>query len=258
MAVILPDLPLTETVVIEMTNAFRVENKLAGVVPNTALRIAAQAYADYLARTGTFAHTADGRQPADRAQIAGYRYCIVAENLALNQSSRGFEARDLASRMVEGWKNSPPHRASMLQPLVTEIGVGIAQSPEPDPKFLTVQLFGRPATFKYEVHIENRSGTAVTYVLGDKNSSVPDQTHVKHTSCVPQELTFDIGKVTTKFEAGDGGTFIISRGTDGRLRVDRQQAATSASAAAPKKVSAVRAARPAVKPAAVTTPPSSP
>jgi Cysteine-rich secretory protein family len=254
MAVVLPDLPVTEAVIIEMTNAFRMENQLAPVTPNAALRIAAQAFAGYLARTGTFAHTADGRQPNDRAAVAGYRYCMVAENLALNQSSRGFEARDLAARMVDGWKNSPPHRASMLQPLVTEIGVGIAQSPEPEPKFLTVQLFGRPDTFKYELHIENRSGAAVPYVLGQKNNSVPDLTSIKHTACVPQDVKFDIGKVSSTFEASDGGTFIISRGPDGRPRVERQGAAPKA----PKKVAATRVVRPPVKAARAAFSPTTP
>ncbi len=243
MATALPDLPQTEAVIIEMTNAFRGLNQLAGVVPNALLKATAQAYADYLARTGTFAHTADGRQPSDRAQSAGYRYCMVAENLALNQSSRGFEARDLATRMVDGWKNSPPHRASMLQAHVTEIGVGIAQAPDADPKFLTVQLFGRPDTFKYEIHVENRSGAAVPFMLSDKRNMVPDQTHVTHTACVPHEISFDLGKVTSKFEASGAGTFVITRGPDGKPRVERQHAAAIVPAKASKSA---RAPRPAV------------
>ena len=245
MASALPDLPQTEIVIIEMTNAFRVENQLARVTPNTALHTAAQAYADYLARTGTFAHTADGRQPADRAQVAGYRYCMVAENLALNQSNRGFETRDLAARMIEGWKNSPPHRAAMLAPLVTEIGIGIARAPDADPKFLTVQLFGRPDSFKYEFHVENRAGAPIPYVLGEKNNTVASQTSVRHTACVPHEITFDIGKVTAKFDASDGGAFVITRGADGRPRVDHFQAADKPATVIAK----ARRTAPAVRPA---------
>ncbi len=245
MASTLPDLQQTETVIIEMTNAFRAENRLALVAPNAALHTAAQAYADYLARTGTFAHTADGRQPSECALVAGYRYCIVAENLALNQSNRGFETRDLAARMIEGWKNSPPHREAMLQPFVTEIGVGIAQAPEADPKFLTVQLFGRPESFKYLIHIENRAGTAVTYVLGERPNSIPDRTHVQHTACVPQGITFDIGKVTARFDASDGGAFVITTGPDGRPHVAYQPTGSKPLAVVAK---APRAPRP-IKPA---------
>ena len=144
MPIALPDLPQTAAVILAMTNAFRDENHLGAVALNTALQAAAQSFAVYLATTGTFAHTADGRQPADRARAAGYSYCIVAENIALHQANRGFETADLAGRAVEGWKNSPPHRANMLQPHVTEVGIGLAKAPDGDPKFVTVQLFGRP------------------------------------------------------------------------------------------------------------------
>ena len=140
----LPDLPQTEIAILEMTNAFRTESKLGAVKPNAALTAAARAFAEYLARTGQFAHEADGRQPAQRAEASGYRYCLISENLAMNLDSRGFEARALAREAVEGWKNSPGHRANMLRPTVTEIGVAVARAPDRDPKFISVQVFGRP------------------------------------------------------------------------------------------------------------------
>ena len=232
MPVPLPDLPQTEAAVIEMTNAFRGENHLATVAPNAALRMAAQAFAEYLAKSGAFGHTVDGRQPSDRARAAGYRYCIVAENLALNQSSRGFETKQLAASAIECWKNSPLHRAAMLQPHVTEIGLGIAKASDADPKYLLVQMFGRPETFKYGIDIENRSGGAVAYSLGDKKGSIAPSTRVKHTACVPHELTFETGKVTSKFEARDGATFVLTRGADGALRIDLAQTAARARPAA--------------------------
>ena len=86
----LPDLPQTEIAIVEMTNAFRKDNKLAALAPNRALTLAARAFADYLGRSGKFAHEADGREPAQRAEAQGYRYCLVAENLGLNLDSRGF------------------------------------------------------------------------------------------------------------------------------------------------------------------------
>ena len=222
MPVALPDLPQAETVIVEMTNAFRAESHLGGVVPNAILKAAAQAYANYLAQTGAFAHTADGRQPADRAAAAGYHYCMVAENLALNQTNRGFETLDLAQRTIEGWKNSPPHRASMLNPHVTEIGVGIAKASDRDPKFLTVQLFGRPDSMKYNVSIQNTSGTTVAYRFGETKTSISTAMSVTHTACLPADLAFDIGKVTSKFEARDGVVFSITRGQDGGLRVNQE------------------------------------
>ena len=106
----LPDLPQTEVAIVELTNAFRKAGALQQVKPNPALAAAARAFAEYLARTGKFAHEADGRKPEDRAQAQGYRYCLVAENLAWNLNSRGFESAQLAREVVEGWKASPGHR----------------------------------------------------------------------------------------------------------------------------------------------------
>src|ERR1051325_11059326 len=105
----LPDLPQTEIAIVEMTNAFRKDNKLGALKPNPALTAAARAFADYLGKSGKFGHEADGRRPAERVVAQGYRYCTVAENLALNLDSLGFETRQLARDAVEGWKGSPGH-----------------------------------------------------------------------------------------------------------------------------------------------------
>ena len=153
----LPDLPQTEIAIVEMTNAFRQEGRLGQVKPNAVLTAAARAFADYLAKSGKFAHEADGRKPAERAEAQGYRYCLVAENLAMNLDSRGFETKALARQAVDGWKNSPGHRANLLQPIVTEIGVAVVRAPDRDPKFISVQLFGRPASLKVEFRIENKA-----------------------------------------------------------------------------------------------------
>src|SRR5262249_33148072 len=98
----LPDLPQTEIAIVELTNAFRHESRLGALKPNAALTAAARAFAEYLAKTGKFAHEADGRGPGQRAAASGYRYCQIAENLALNLDSRGFETRPLARAVVEG------------------------------------------------------------------------------------------------------------------------------------------------------------
>ena len=206
----LPDLPQTEIAIVEMTNAFRKEGKLGAVRPNAALTAAARAFADYLAKTGKFAHEADGRKPAERAEAQGYRYCLISENLAMNLDSRGFATRALAREAVEGWKNSPGHRANMLQPAVTEIGVAVARAPNGDPKFISVQLFGRPETLKVEFRIENRAGAAVGYTLGEKTHSLPVRSIVTHASCDPKLLTFDkAGAAAQRFEPKNGDRYVV-------------------------------------------------
>ena len=52
--------------------------------------------AAYMAKSGKFDHDADGRQPAQRIAAKGYRYCMVAENIAYEFSSRGFASSELA------------------------------------------------------------------------------------------------------------------------------------------------------------------
>ena len=154
----LPDLPQTEIAIVEMTNAFRKESRLGEVKPNAALTAAARAFADTWPRPASSRTRPMAASPPSAPRPQGYRYCLVAENLAMNLDSRGFETRALARDAVEGWKNSPGHRANMLQPTVTEIGVAVARAPDRDPKFISVQLFGRPEALKVQFRIENRAG----------------------------------------------------------------------------------------------------
>ena len=41
-------------------------------------------------------------------------------------NSSGFTPKELADGFLEGWKQSPGHRKNMLDPDVTQIGVGVA------------------------------------------------------------------------------------------------------------------------------------
>ena len=64
-----------------------------------------------------FSHTgADGSTVGDRVQNSGYQYSNAGENIAAGQTT--------AVDVVEGWINSPGHRANILNPNYTEIGVG--------------------------------------------------------------------------------------------------------------------------------------
>jgi len=230
----LPDVPQVESAIVDMTNAFRRENKLADVRPNATLAKAARAYADYLARSGTFSHTADGRQPADRAERAGYAFCQIAENLALNLDSRGFETRQLAAQAIEGWKNSPGHRKNMLAPHVVEIGVGVVRAPDRDPKFISVQLFGRPKSLSFSFEIKNTAGQAVAYRFAGERHDLAPRYSVKHTACLPDALSFEAAegtrttpKVRARYETRDGLVFLLKSGSGGTLDLDVSEAGAS-------------------------------
>ncbi|MDX2156179.1 MAG: CAP domain-containing protein [Hyphomicrobiaceae bacterium] len=223
----LPDLAKTEVAVVERTNAFRKTESLQPVERNSALDNAAKKFAQYLAKSGRFAHEADGRQPADRVREAGYQLCMVAENLASNLDSRGFTPDRLADEAVEGWKASPGHRKNLMLPNVIDIGVGVAQAPGPDPKYLTVQLFGRPIHLTQEFRVVNRSHDAVTYTVDGKAHTVEPRVTIKHVTCDPIEVVFErsgawpaFTRLGARYKVRSGAEFILRPGPGGRVNVD--------------------------------------
>ena len=139
-----PDLPQTEIAIVEMTNAFRKASALQEVKPNAAARRRGSRLRPYLAKSGKFAHEADGRAARQARGGAGYRYCMVAENLALNLDSRGFETRSSRARSWRAGRTRPAIARTCCCRGATEIGVAVVRAPDKDPKFISVQLFGRP------------------------------------------------------------------------------------------------------------------
>ena len=191
------DLPATETAIIEAANAFRAKHKLSTLRPNAQLAAAARAYAKSLAARGDLTHTANGTTPSSRAQAAGYSYCLIAENLALIYDSRGFTPRGYATRAMDGWEASPGHRENLMRPGVTETGVGVAGSKQNDPRYVSVQLFGRPAALKYSFALKNTADRAVSYTFGGKSHLIAPRETVRYTTCSPEPLA-----ITTDAPAG--------------------------------------------------------
>jgi uncharacterized protein YkwD len=140
----LPDLPKAEIAIIQMTNAFRREQKLGTLSSNKQLAAAARAYAAYLAKSGALSHTADGRSMDARVREKGYRFCWLSENLSWRREPTGYTTSARAWTFITGWKNSPGHRANMAWPKVTQLGVGFARTAGPTPEFYSVPILGRP------------------------------------------------------------------------------------------------------------------
>jgi hypothetical protein len=211
-----PDIPAVEKHIVEMTNKVRVEHKLGEVGINAKLKAAAKSYAEFLAKSLVFSHTADGREPAERATAAGYGWCSVGENLAAYLDSRGFETRELARKSVESWLNSPSHRENLLAPFATEIGVGVAQAADKYPKYILVQLLARPKSLAYEFQISNTTGEPVTYTFSGETQELAPRSGMRHQACEPSALTFDkIGTsskalaLSARFEASDGLVYLL-------------------------------------------------
>ncbi|EHC13006.1 SCP-like extracellular [Fischerella thermalis BR2B] len=106
-----------EQQVVELTNQERAKNGLAPLKENAELNYAADEYAEQMSETGVLSHTApDGSRPWDRAKAVGYEAQTMGENIAAGQKT--------PEQVVADWMNSPGHRANILNPKYTEIGVG--------------------------------------------------------------------------------------------------------------------------------------
>jgi hypothetical protein len=115
-----------------LVNQRRAEEGLRPLRIQSQLQAAAQGYAEYMARTGVFSHTGrDGSTPFSRMAAAGYRGTLMGENIA-----RGFNT---AASVMDAWMNSPGHRANILNPGYTDLGIGIAGN---TPSICWVQNFG--------------------------------------------------------------------------------------------------------------------
>jgi uncharacterized protein YkwD len=128
---------------LQATNRLRDEAGLPPLKADERLARAALDFARYMAQSDRYGHQADGREPSQRVEAAGYDWCMVAENIGWQYDSRGFDTATLARRLVDGWEKSPPHRGNMLDKRPREIGIGTAQSPRTG-RHYAVQLFARP------------------------------------------------------------------------------------------------------------------
>lgn len=124
--------------IIALTNTERASNNAGVVTDDALLDAAAQAKANDMAAKGYFSHTGpDGKTPWQWIAGSGYKYQYAGENLAV----RFVDSVDV----VNAWMESPTHRANIVKPVYTEIGVGVAQGMyEGQSATFVVQYFGTP------------------------------------------------------------------------------------------------------------------
>lgn len=182
-----PQLNEVNQAIIKQTNTFRKSHELQTLEPDSTLQQTAQSFAEYMARTGRYGHEADDRTAKARAEEQGYEICFIAENIAMQFKENGFSTGALTKAFVQGWKNSPGHRANMLRPEVTQTGVAVAQSAETGAYF-AVQLFGRPQSQAIVFEVANQVGEAVRYKLGEQTFDLEPRLIRRHMMCSEQKL----------------------------------------------------------------------
>jgi uncharacterized protein YkwD len=103
-----------------LLNADRAANGLAPVRANSKLASLAGDYAQDMINRNFFAHNnPEGQTPFDRMRERGISFGYAGENLAINTSVAGAE---------QAFMNSPGHRANILNPRYTQVGIGVRHS----------------------------------------------------------------------------------------------------------------------------------
>jgi uncharacterized protein YkwD len=102
---------------LKLVNDERSRAGLSELKSDSALVDAARAHSRDMLAQSYFAHVgADGKSPADRARAAGARFRLAGENLALAPTV------ELAH---DGLMKSPGHRANILSPHYSRVGIGV-------------------------------------------------------------------------------------------------------------------------------------
>jgi uncharacterized protein YkwD len=121
--------------VVALVNQERSAGGCRPVTVNAKLTRAAQLHSEDQAAHNTMSHTgSDGSSPWDRSKRAGYANAI-GENVAAGYRT--------AQAVMQGWMNSPGHRANIMNCDAKAIGVGMARSSDGTPYW--TQMFGSVA-----------------------------------------------------------------------------------------------------------------
>lgn len=111
--------------ILSATNALRAQNGLPSLRASPSLARVAQAHACDNAAQQSYSHAgSDGSTLTDRLARGRYKLGRAAENTGL-----GFAGNP--ERMMSFWVNSPRHRDNLLDPGVTELGLGLADGAKP-------------------------------------------------------------------------------------------------------------------------------
>ncbi|WP_245823942.1 CAP domain-containing protein [Sporomusa malonica] len=101
----------------KLLNADRAANGLPALKVNMSLVRLAENYAQDMINRKYFSHyNPEGQSPFDRMKQAGISYRYAGENLAINSNVTAAE---------KAFMNSSGHRANILSPNYTEVGVGV-------------------------------------------------------------------------------------------------------------------------------------
>ena len=137
----------SEKFLFDAVNRERVFEKLHPLKWDANLASAARAHARQMAERNRLSHQFSGEPDlAKRARDAGAYFSMVAENVA--------EAPSINELHIE-WMKSPPHRANILNPKLTAIGIAVEMRGE---QYFAVQDFSTAVNSLTKVEQEKKVG----------------------------------------------------------------------------------------------------
>lgn len=123
--------------VLRLVNVERAKIGLNSLCLSKQLTQAAQVHSNDMATNDFLSHTgSDNSKFSDRVKLTGYKYSMLGENVASGQST--------PELVIDSWMNSSGHRANILNPEFTELGVGYALNDNTLRKHYWTQVFGAP------------------------------------------------------------------------------------------------------------------
>jgi len=97
-------------------NAIRASMGMPALSYSNTLEKTARAHAADMNRKGFFSHKgSNGSTVGKRAKRAGYRWCLISENIAKGQKS--------LTEVMVAWRDSPPHYQNLVRGGISEFAV---------------------------------------------------------------------------------------------------------------------------------------
>ncbi|TQR12299.1 CAP domain-containing protein [Psychrobacillus soli] len=107
--------------VVDLVNSERAKAGLQALQIDTKLTESAQAKSQDMKNKNYFSHTSPTYgSPFDQMKSLGIAYKSAGENIAMGQRS--------ATEVMDAWMKSPGHKANIMNPSYTHIGVGLSDS----------------------------------------------------------------------------------------------------------------------------------
>jgi uncharacterized protein YkwD len=124
-----------EARLILLVNQTRTRAGLRPLKPSRLLGEVARAHSRKMRDEKFFSHTnPDGWGPKERLERAGFAWKAYGENIGCGQDS--------PEKILQNWMNSASHRETLLDPVYTEVGVGLVRGGEC--RTYWTGLFARP------------------------------------------------------------------------------------------------------------------